>query len=216
MGMDVMHYVVNRVVPESEMKLNISEPGWIDLPDGFHAIDVNKRTIEWMKKNSFDESNIQTIKEFDWEKWEKEHPQYENYDCYDYCVNGEKEHWIQLTSPENETILLTDGFSYKNVSYLIVESKEVGYMRKPFRHYDAPSYKDGDTIVLTFTNFSDKGVDGYSELKKIDEVQTENANVYLFDKNQVKLLQKYSYDEKVYQSNFMEDWTDKSYVQFNW
>lgn len=216
MGMDVSHYMVKRVVPESEIKMQISEDGWIELPDGFHKIDVNSRTIDWMNKNSFDEKDIQVIQEFDWEKWEKENPQYENYEFYDYCVHGNHEHWIQLTSPEGESILLNEGFPYKNVSYIVVESREIGYMRKPFRHYDEASYKEGDAIVITVTNFSEKGLDGYSELKKMDEEQTEKGNVYLFDKNQVRALQKYSYDEKVYQSNFIEDWTDKSYINFNW
>ncbi len=219
MGMDVMRYSVVRTISVEEFNPIFSEDGYCDLMDNFHKIKVDERTKNWLNKVELNTDHIRFEKEFDWETWIENHPEYENHKYIDYVIHGDDPHWIHLESPDGESILLDKTnavFPYRDNVFIFVEAKEIGYMRKPFRHSDAPVIQQGDAIVLTVTNFSDKGRDGFGELKKIDPVQTEEANVYVFDKSQLQKLKQYSYDPKYFKEAFMDNWEYNHYVLFNW
>ncbi len=217
MGMDVIHYEVKRVVPTSEMKIELNEYGRVDLPKGYNALRVDERIINWLNEVNLDSKEIHEFKEFDWEGWLKDNPQYDSFEYYDYQLHKENEdHWIQLVSNEGKTILLTEGFKYKKVEFIVVEEKEIGYMRKPFRHSEEPNQVNDETLVINITNFSDEGLNGFKILNDIDSKQAEEGDVLVFNKNQLKNLKKYSCDQDFFNNSFIKNWKPKNYVRFNW
>ncbi len=217
MGMDVIHYEVKRVVPISEIKIELNEYGRVDLPEGYSALRLNDRILDWLGEVNLGVKEIHELKEFDWESWLKDNPQYKDFEYYDYQLHKETEsHWIQLVNNEGETILLTEGFKYKKVELVVVEEKEIGYMRKPFQHTEVPNGMEGENLVINVTNFSDEGLNGFKVLNEIDSKQAEEGDVLIFNKNQLKNLKKYSCDQENFNSSFIKNWKHKSYVRFNW
>jgi hypothetical protein len=214
MGMDVFRFEVIRALTNAEAQAHLKSE---EYNEDIQSLDMSPRLAEWMVKNNIGPEFIFKSQDYDWEAWFEKNPQYKDWHFADYDLHEESNpRWLQLESPDGKTVLIDDGFIMKNTEYLFVETKEIGYMRKPFRHSETPNRVEGDTLVLTVTNFSDKGKDGYEQLKKIDPKQTEEANVEIFNLEQVESLKSYTCDEEYFEQMFMKDWKPNHYVLFNW
>ena len=216
MGMDVMRYEVARTINKEEVPELTEDIRYGLSEKNYQIIEVDTRTEAWLKEAGFSLDDIRIEKEFDWDTWVESNPQYKEYTWVEYSFDDNEKHWAQLESSNGEIVLLDDGFVFKDVKLMLVEQKQMGYMRKPFRHSDTPTRVEGDTVVLTVTNFSDEGMNGFEELKKIDAQQTEDANVYVFKEDHLRNLKKFSYDPKYFSEAFIEDFKKNQYVLFNW
>jgi hypothetical protein len=189
-----------------------------DYPDNkVRELEVNDRVAVWMKQNNIGQEFVVTYEDYDWEAWFEKNPQYQGYTFGDYDLSDEAQaKWIEVVSPEDKTTLIDSGFIMKDVQKIVLEVKEIGYMRKPFRHSETPSRVEGDTLILSVTNFSDEGEKGFDELKKIDAKQTEECNVFIFDVSQLDNIKDYSYSSQEFEKAFIDNWKNEHFVQFNW
>jgi hypothetical protein len=214
MGMDVMRHAVIKALPPKEALLYIQGQ---EYNENILELELNERVLAWMEQNNIGQEFINTIQDYDWKAWFEKNPQYKDYNFGNYDLNHNTSHkWFEMLDPEGKTVLFDDGFIYMDRKILTLETKQVGYMRKPFRHSETPSRVEGNTLILSVTNFSDEGEKGFDELKKIDEKQTEEANVFIFDVNQLDRIKKYSYSPEDFESAFIKDWKPNQFVQFNW
>lgn len=214
MGMDVSRYEVIKALDPKQALLFIQGQ---EYNEKIRELEVDERVLAWMEKTNIGKEFITTIQDYDWKAWFEKNPQYKDYNFgnYELSDNASKK-WFEMLDSEGKTVLFDDGFIYMDRQILTVETKEIGYMRKPFRHSETPSRVEGDTVILTVINFSDEGEKGFDELKKIDAKQTEEANVFVFDVNQLDVIKKYTYSEEEFENSFMKDWKPNHFVQFNW
>jgi len=215
MGMDVSRFKIVKVLPNQEALKYIKEG---DYPDNkVRELEINDRITAWMKQNNVGQEFVVTYEDYDWEAWFEKNPEYKEYSFGNYDLSDEAQSkWVELISPEGKTTLIDSGFIMKDVQKIVLEVKEIGYMRKPFRHSETPSRVEGDTIVLSVTNFSDEGEKGFDELQKIDAKQTEECNVFIFDVAQLENIKDYSYSSADFEKAFMDNWKADHFVQFNW
>jgi hypothetical protein len=214
MGMDVFRYQVIRTLAPKEALLFIQGQ---EYNENIRELAINERVLAWMEKNNIGKEFITTIQDYDWKAWFEQNPQYKDYNFGNYSLShDENQKWFEMLDQEGKTVLFNDGFVYKDRQILTLETKQIGYMRKPFRHSETPNRVEGDTLVISVTNFSDEGEKGFDELKKIDEKQTEDANVFIFDVSQLDGIKKYSYSAEEFDEAFIKDWKPNHFVQFNW
>ncbi len=215
MGMDVSRFKIVKVLPAQEALKYIKEG---DYPDNkVREIEVNERVIAWMKQNNIGQEFVVIYEDYDWETWFAQHPEYKDHSFGDYDLSDEAQSkWVEVVSPEGKTTLIDSGFIMKDVQKIVLEVKEIGYMRKPFRHSETPSRVEGDTLILSVTNFSDEGEKGFDELKKIDAKQTDECNVFIFDVSQLENIKDYSYSSQDFEKAFIDNWKNEHFVQFNW
>jgi hypothetical protein len=214
MGMDVMRYEVIRALAPKEALLFIQGQ---EYNENIRELEINDRVLAWMDKNNIGQEFITTIQDYDWKTWFEQNPQYKDYNFGNYSLgHDENQKWFEMLDPDGKTVLFNDGFIYKDRQILTLETKQIGYMRKPFRHSETPTRVEGDTVVISVTNFSDEGEKGFDELMKIDEKQTEDANVFVFDVSQLDGIKKYSCSAEDFQEAFTKDWKTNHFVQFNW
>lgn len=214
MGMDVFRYQVVRALAPKEALLFIQGQ---EYNENIRELEINERVLAWMEKNNIGKEFITTIQDYDWKAWFEKNPEYKDYNFGNYSLSHDEDHkWFEMLDPEGKTVLFNDGFVYKDRQILTLETKQIGYMRKPFRHSETPNRVEGDTLVISVTNFSDEGEKGFDELKKIDEKQTEDANLFIFDVSQLDGIKKYSYSAEEFEKAFIKDWETNHFVQFNW
>lgn len=214
MGMDVFHYKITKVLNQEEVNHYYQNDPY---NESIVQLDVNDRLLNWMKLNGIAASAIVEVTELDWEAWHMQNPQYKDHEFISWELSPEVENkWLHLENTAGQTVLLDSGFCYQQVPYLFVEKIEIGYMRKPFRHSETPSKIANGALVLSVTNFSDKGKEGFAKLQQIDAKQTQEANVFIFKYEDLDSLKEFSYCENDFERSLMQDWEKDHFVLFNW
>lgn len=214
MGMDVFRFEVVNMLSSVEIEKYLHGE---DDNSEISRLEVNPRTLAWMEQNQIGLEAIHKIKELDWKTWFEKNPQYKNYSFLEWDFSEDtSKNWVQLETPEGKTILIDDGFIYQEVGYVFFKEKEIGYMRKPFRHSETPSRMEGCKLILNVTNFSDEGENALEELKRIDSQQAEDCNVLVFNPEQLDKIKNCSFDPQQFKESFMDNWKTSHYVLFNW
>lgn len=227
MGMDVFHYKIESILGKNEVS-PIYNGEYFDCENqNILTIVLDQRMKNWLSKTDLDQECIRTFKEFDWKKWLDKFPQYNpkssHYDGWvfeDYRLVGDKNDWMHLTKEtesQTETEILKAGFTYIEKEVIFLNVKEVGYMRKPFRHSQTPIRSEGDSIIITVDNFSEYGWGAQEYMRKISTEQTDNANLFVFEKLHLNELINYTNDKKMFSQMFIENFHEEnSLILFNW
>lgn len=226
MGMDVMHYRIKRELTQEEFS-PIFNGQFFDYYDShILTVELDTRMKSWYLQN-YSAQHIRTYKEFDWHNWLIKFPQYdstsEHYQQWElensqlFGLETDWIHFVRDTESGLESEILKAEFIYQEKEVVFFEVKEIGYMRKPFRHEDSPAKFENDAVIISVTNFSGKGNNAYEVLKKISPEQTDNGNVFVFNIDELKELQKFAEDHQFFNKMLINDFdTQKDIVLFNW
>lgn len=200
MGMDFYKLEIKSV--------NLNE----DLPCCFHADDINQmwesgvlclknneRFKKWFEKTGFKSLKIRKLYSIDWDKFinsPKINKGCSNVVDYDDGAN-QAFNFIQTEDKETgQTFLFgKDDIPYMEEDYIFLDFKENGYIRRPFKE--------------------DSSVQGYEALKQISSVEYEEANMYLYTKEEMDKLKPFTYDQKFFASLY-DEFNEKTIFHINW
>lgn len=210
MGFDAHRYEVTGTVSLEEL------PSLNDIDNLSNVgLKILTPTLErWLMANGLGVEHRRERTILDIDAWSKTYPEYANYEWREWDLSAEVP-WASLVSPDGKEILLSEGFQFMQEPVIVLRELEIGYMRKPFRHSEQPSRQEGDTIVITVTNFSDKGSQAFDLLRTYDPEGSEDACVDIFDADFIKKLASYSYDPKRFRKEMLPH-SNREYVNFNW
>lgn len=226
MGMDVMHYRIKRELNQEEFSPIFNGQFFDYYNLNILTVELDQRMKSWYLHN-YPAQHIRKYKEFDWHDWLIKFPQYdptsEHYQQWElensqlFGLEDDWIHFVRTTEIGLESEILKAEFIYKEKEVVFFEVKEVGYMRKPFRHTETPTKIENESIIITVTNFSGKGNNAYQVLQKISPEQTNNGNVFIFNIEELKELQSFSDDSEIFNKMLINDFDkQKDIVLFNW
>lgn len=226
MGMDVFHYRIEKLLNKEEFNPEYNGEFFDYCDEKIITIILDKRMKDWFLQSGLSLDFIRNYKEFDWNLWLKRFPQYnpkstqyKGWIFEDYRLRGDKKDWMHIvkeTDSSTETEIIKAGFNYIEKEVIFLKVEEIGYMRKPFRHSDIPTRSEGNNLVITVTNFSDKGLVAQEIMKKVSEEQTDSGNLFVFEKEVLNQLAECSYEPKFFNEIFIQNFKSKDLVLFNW
>lgn len=239
MGMDMYRFQLKKFYTEQEIKaLSEKEANIIA------QMEVTPKVKAWLDKQGVSKQYIILEEDYDEVETIKHNPHLHGCTPNNWNLSKTKdENWIEFIYipeimqelkyevDENRSIIdanepttqatqihtiCAEQIHYKMTPYIYYMAKEVGYMRKPFRHEETPSRVEGDSVVITVTNFSGKGKEAYTAMKEYDAKQVEQSNVVIFTKEAILSLKEFCYAPENYQEQFLNNLQDNEFVSIDW
>ena len=212
MGMDCTTYKIKNVVfNEDDIKtrtLMLTDeqkqdfiqrfPKSIDMFKANELLNLEQIKIDFNISNNFSSTD-----------WDFNNPALSWIKYVDYSTDNDINPEQVISIEDSSKYIYQDGWT------IICEVEEIGYIRKPFRHYDTPTKNDDESITIYIDNFT--GVD-----QSINEVLGSKAceNCYLILNNNnldiAKKLGNYCYDKEEWFNNVTSKLFDNNFTIIDW
>ncbi len=221
MGMDVTHLKFFGFQTNKNSFENILA----EQEKNFLEMDVSERNMSWLKAQGF----IQEMHQFDVEvvdidEMERIDPEIKGMWIGQYnLIKEEGDMWMEFMN-DNQTVLFDESkIVFKKIPKVLIQTEEVGYMRKPFNFYDdAPVIMPNEVtlninnFVMSANNFTKEGKGVFHVMNAIDKKQTEECNLFVFEKDQMEKMLPFVQLKESFKNEFLNDFDERSFVWFNW